>query len=115
MPTDLKTVFVPLLFKKGNKASAENYCPISITSAVAKIQERVVNDSFMKHLKLSGILPPSQYGFQPGKSLETNLLETYDFITDLIEGLNVDVLLLYLAHLNKNLSHVELMQTLWAL
>ena len=54
--TDWKTELVIPLFKKGNKASAENYHPTSITSAVTKILERVVNESVMKNLKLNGIL-----------------------------------------------------------
>ncbi|XP_065557874.1 uncharacterized protein LOC136025811 [Artemia franciscana] len=112
-PTDWKTAFVIPLFKKGNKASAENYNPISITSAVANILERVVYDSVMMHLKLNGILLLSQHGVQPKKSIETNLPKTYDVITDMLDQhLPVDILLLDLSkafdkvlhsHLNKKL------------
>jgi len=70
------SICYPLL-KKGNKARVENYCPISVTFVVAKTQ-KLVNGFVMKHLKLNGILLPSQHGFKPGKSVETNLLKTYD-------------------------------------
>jgi hypothetical protein len=56
VPTDWKTAFVTPFFKKENNPSTGNYHPINKTSADAKILERVVNDSVMKHLKLNGIL-----------------------------------------------------------
>ena len=74
VPTDWKTAFVTPFSKR------EYYHPINITSVVAKILERVVNDSVMKHLKLNGILLPSQNGFKAEKSVETIFLKTYDVI-----------------------------------
>ena len=91
--------------EKGNRLEYSTYHPFD--------QKEGNKPSVMKHLKLNGILLPSQHGFQPGKSAETYLLKNYDVITDQIDqGLPVNVLLFDLAkaldevphpHLNKKL------------
>ncbi|XP_065573894.1 uncharacterized protein LOC136035863 [Artemia franciscana] len=56
--------------------------------------ESIVNDSILKHLTTNKILSPKQHGFQSGKSIETNLLESYKEISNLIDhGHVVDLLL----------------------
>ena len=68
--TDWKTALFTPLFKKGYKGIAENCHSLSITFAVAKILERMVNDSVMKHLKLNRVL--LQHGFQPCRKVSRN-------------------------------------------
>ena len=115
VPSDWKTAFVTPIFKKGSRLKAENYRPISLTSVVAKILERVVNDTILEHLKVNNILSPNQHGFQPGKSVETNLLETYDIITDLLDkGLPVDLVLLDFAKAFDKVPHKRLREKLTA-
>jgi len=90
LPADCKIANITLIFKKENRSKPENYRPISLTSVVVKILERIVNDSILKHLTTNKILSPKQHGFQSGKSIETNLLESYEETTDLIDQKNPD-------------------------
>ncbi|XP_065572086.1 uncharacterized protein LOC136034688 [Artemia franciscana] len=89
---------IDLLFdakNKGNHPKPENYWPNNLTSVLIKILECIVNDSILKNLTTNKILSPKQHGFQSGKSIETNLLESYKEITDLIDSRHlVDLLLL---------------------
>ena len=95
LQADWKIASITPVFKKGNCSKPENYWPISLTLVVLKILEHIVNDSILKHLTTNKILSPKQHGFQSGKLIETNLLESYKEITDLIDhGHLVDLLLL---------------------
>ena len=44
IPPDLKTQYITPLYKKGNKKEAVNYRPVSITSHIIKIFERVMRN-----------------------------------------------------------------------
>ena len=64
-------------------------------SVVVKTLEHIVNDSILEDLTTSKILSPKQHGFQSGKSIETNILESYEGTTVLIDHVHqVDLLLL---------------------
>ena len=109
VPKDWKLTHVTPIFKKGDRTKAKNYRPISLTSAVAKTLERIVNADILTHLCNNNILSPDQHGFLPGKSVETNLLETYSTITDHLEkGIPVDLILLDLAKAFDKVPHNRL-------
>ena len=76
LPADWKVANITPVFKKGDRTKSENYRPISLTSAVVKILECIVNDSILKHLTTNKILLPKEHGFQSVKSIKTNLLES---------------------------------------
>ena len=76
----LQANIIPL-FKKGNKLDPTNYRPISLTSIVCKLMERIVKDEIMKHLTTNSLIVSQQHGFVNNKSCITNLLDTLDLIT----------------------------------
>ena len=83
------------LFKKGNKLEASNYRPISLTSIVCKLMERIIRDEIMNHLLINKLIIKQQHGFVNRKNCTTNLLETMDLITKaLADGYNIDEILL---------------------
>jgi len=89
-----KANIVPL-FKKGNKLEASNYRPISLTSIVCKLMERIIRDEIMNHLLINKLIIKQQHGFVNRKNCTTNLLETMDLITKaLADGYNIDEILL---------------------
>ena len=95
--------------QKGDRSKVENYRPISLTSSVAKVLERIVNDALLKHLVSNSIILDKQHGFLPGKSVETNLLETYELITQLLDrGFPVDLILLDIAKAFDKVPHIRL-------
>jgi len=47
VPDDWKCANVTLIFKKGNRNTAENYRPVSLASRVRRLFERVIRDSYV--------------------------------------------------------------------
>jgi hypothetical protein len=74
--SDWKEAQVTPLFKKGDKSSASNYGPVSLTSVVCKLMESVVRDRIIDHLTAHYLLSDCQHGFIASRSCTTNLLST---------------------------------------
>ncbi|XP_065565582.1 uncharacterized protein LOC136030465 [Artemia franciscana] len=107
--SDWKEAHVAPIFKKGDKSRAENYRPICLTSVVAKLLKRIVNDAIYDHLTTHMILSNNQHRFHCKKLVETNLLETYNIITNLLDtGIPVDLILLDLAKAFDKVPHRRL-------
>ncbi|XP_065565894.1 uncharacterized protein LOC136030778 [Artemia franciscana] len=67
IPSDWKEAHVAPIFEKGDKLRAENYRPISLTSVVAKLLERIMNDVIHDHLTTHVILSNNQHEFHHNK------------------------------------------------
>ena len=95
IPAIWKRAFVSPIFKKGDKAAAANYRPISLTCILCKTLEHIIHSHLMKHLDLHNILADSQHGFRKKRSCKSQLIRT---INDLAKGMNdktqVDAILL---------------------
>ena len=106
LPVDWKKAYIAPLFKKRKRNSAANYKPISITSSVVKAIERIATDAIIKHLEKNSMLHHSQHGFQSGRSVDTNLLQSHNPVTDLIDtGIPIDVALFDLAKAFDRVCH----------
>jgi hypothetical protein len=104
------------LFKKGNKLDPTNYRPVSLTSIVCKIMERIIRDQMMVYLVENNLISKEQHGFVNNKSCITNLLETWDLITKAFgEDYSIDVLFLDFAKAFDSVSHVKLLKKLLGL
>ena len=75
LPSDWKTAYIIPIFKKGDAQKASQYRPISLTSVICKILERVVREKLLDYVMKNNIVPKEQHGFIPKKSTVTNLLE----------------------------------------
>ena len=64
--------------KKGNKNSAENYRPVSLTSIICKLLEHIIFSSIATHLEKYSILSPIQHGFRCHHSCESQLVGAID-------------------------------------
>jgi len=62
VPADWKKAFVVPVFKKGPTASVVNYRPISLTSVLSKILERIIVAKIIDHLHANGLVSPEQHG-----------------------------------------------------
>jgi len=69
VPSEWLTAHVVPVFKKGIASQVSNYCPLSMT--LERIVGRIVD-----HLHYYDILHPAQHGFRKSKSTCTNLLES---------------------------------------
>ena len=95
IPKDLKMQYITPIYKKGNKTEAVNYRPVSLTSHLIKIFERVMRKHLVKHLEENEILPDSQHGFRSKRSCLTQLIEHVDEVLKALNGGNeVDVIYL---------------------
>ena len=65
---------VPL---KGSKDNPGNYRPVSLTSVVGKLLEKILRDRICTHLELNSLISDRQHGFVRGRSCLTNLVEFF--------------------------------------
>ena len=77
-PTDWKPAKVSPIFRKGNKDDPNNYRPISVIQAVAKIFEKIIFDHLSAYLQTNILLSDSQSGFRKYHSTTTALLDAID-------------------------------------
>ena len=80
VPKFYKLSHVAPLFKKGDRARAGNYRPVSLTSHIMKVYERILRKSMVEFLDHNDILCSNQHGFRSGRSCLTQLLSHFDEI-----------------------------------
>ena len=78
LPEDWKKAYITPIFKKGARNQAVNYRPISLTSIVCKVMEKLVRRGIMDHLLSRGLLSAKQHGFINGRCTTTQLLSYLD-------------------------------------
>ena len=113
VPSDWKKANVIPIYKSGQKGKPVNYRPISLTSVVVRVMERIVKERMLTHLKKNKLINPSQHGFLPKKSTSTNLVAYLEYVTKkLDEGQPVDVLYLDFSKAFDKVPHGRLVQKL---
>jgi hypothetical protein len=76
VPSEWKLANIIPIFKSGDKNNFSNYRPISITSTVSKILEKIICKHLLHHLYQTGQVDKNQHGFLPRRSCSTMHLET---------------------------------------
>ena len=113
VPRDWTMAHVVPLFKKGDKSTASNYRPVSLTSICSKALEHILHSNIMDHLEEHDILTDAQHGFRCKRSCETQLIAT---IQELARGLSedrqIDVILLDFAKAFDKVPHQRLLYKL---
>ena len=114
IPTDWKRADIVPIFKGGNKEDPNNYRPVSLTSTVVKICERVIKGKWTKHLEENGILNRRQFGFRQGRSCATNLISYYSRVIDIVQDRDgwVDGVFLDLKKAFDKVPHKKLLRKL---
>ena len=111
IPLELKTQTIIPLFKKGLKSLAENYRPVSLTSHIIKLFERIVRKYIMQHIEDNKLLSENQHAFRPGRSCCTQLLPHIEFVlNELHNNKNVDVVYLDFAKAFDKVDHEILLK-----
>ena len=94
-PDDWKLARVTPVFKDGNRNICGNYTPISVTSVVAKVFEKLVYQHLKSFTTKNNILVDLQSGFRAKHSTETTLLSsTNEWLCNMDKGLFTGVLFL---------------------
>ena len=97
------------LFKKGSRSEPANYRPISLTSVICKLMEKIIKDELMQYLNKNNLISKQQHGFVYNKACNTNLLETMDTLTKLLDDKeSFDMLLLDFAKAFDKVAHKRL-------
>ncbi|KAF2346975.1 Reverse transcriptase domain [Trinorchestia longiramus] len=89
---DWKQVNVTCIFKKGNKQTHNNNCPIILTPLISKTIERLLKVRITKHLDDQNLFTDTQHGFRRKHSCITNLLDFFgevDRIYDHAKAVNL--------------------------
>ena len=84
-PNDWRTANVTPIHKKGDRTDPSNYRPVSLTSQVCKVLEKIVRVKIVNHMKENKLFSNSQHGFREGRSCLTNLLETLEQWTKILD------------------------------
>ena len=80
-------------FKSGNHFLPSNYRPISLTSHLIKIFERVIQRKMVEYLEANDLLNQNQHGFRKGFSCLSELLAHFnDVIDNMSNGYSTDTI-----------------------
>jgi hypothetical protein len=80
LPQDWKDADILPIFKTGDKLECGNYRPISLTSIVVKVLEKLVLQRILEHVESNKLLHTSQFGFRKHRSCEMQLLLYTNFL-----------------------------------
>ena len=111
IPAEWKLANVVPVHKKGPKTSVENYRPISLTSLVMKIFEKIVRDELLA--KCQHKINQAQHGFLPQKSCTTQMVDFIDSLTFSInDNVRSDVIYFDFAKAFDSVNHDIILQKL---
>ena len=112
----LKIGLVILIFKDEGRYLAKNYRPVSLTSHIIKVMERVIVRRLVEYIEEHHLYNANQHGFRKGRSCLSQLLEQYAEILDsLCRGHAVDVVYLDFAKAFDKVDHGILLRKLAAM
>ncbi|MEL7308367.1 MAG: reverse transcriptase family protein [Pseudomonadota bacterium] len=86
LPSDWKDANITPIHNSGSFAYPNNYRPISLTSSICKIFERIIHRKILSYLDENDLLASSQHGFLPRKSCLTAQLDCFESITKFLDS-----------------------------
>ena len=111
IPEILKLQTIIPLFKKGNKALPENYRPVSLTSHLIKLFERILRRKMIHHIEANNLLSNNQHAFRRGRSCLSQLLQHIEYVLEILEKkCNIDVIYLDFSKAFDKVDHKILMK-----
>ncbi|CAG2203942.1 unnamed protein product [Mytilus edulis] len=75
VPQRWKIGQISALFKKGDKTSPSNYRPVSLTSIICKMMEKLVRQRIVQHMKSYNLLSDKQFAFIIERSTSLQLIK----------------------------------------
>ena len=113
IPAVFKKQTITPVHKKGSKAKASNYRPISLTSHIIKTFERVIRKKLVEYLEKENILCRNQHAFRKGRSCLTQLINHIDqILQNFLENKDTDSIYLDFAKAFDKVDHALLLSKL---
>ena len=110
LPKDWVTANIVLVYKKGDRNLPSNYRPISLTSTVVKVMERIIHRQVLKALEDNHLISNYQHGFRHHHSTVSLLLTAvHDWATSLEKRHSVHCIFLDLAKAFESVPHSRLL------
>ena len=110
LPSVWKKSIITPIFKKGDKSSASNYRPISLTSVLCKLRESIIKENIVQYLSSNDLIYSKQYGFMPKKSTNAQLLRYFnDISAHMLKGCQVDSIYLDFSKAFDSIVHSKLL------
>ena len=110
VPCAWKTGIVTPIHKGEDRHTASNYRPITITSSLCRVLEKIIKLKIVDHLAVNSLLIKDQHGFITGKSCLTNLLHTMeDLLYHFDNGEVIDEIFLDFAKAFDKVPHQRLL------
>ena len=113
VPQDWRDGNITPLHKKGPRKLCSNYRPVTLTSQIVKLLERLVQDQLLAHVQENNIISCDQHGFQQKCSCVSQLLECMNDWTQTYDlGESTDVIYLDFAKAFDTVAHQRLLAKL---
>ena len=113
IPEILKTGIITPIYKGKDRNQPANYRPVSLTSNVMKIFEKLLRKKIAEHMEANDLFNPNQHGFRTGRSCVSQLLNHHSKILAELElGREVDVIYLDFAKAFDKVHHGILLKKL---
>ena len=111
IPDIFKMAYISPIHKGGSKQKPEQYRPVSLTSHIAKVFERVIKKKIVEHLVKMQRLNEGQHGFVPGRSTQSELLAHFnDIFEAIMEEKRIDTVFLDFAKAFDKVDHKILLE-----
>ena len=95
VPLSFKLAAITPVFKSGDRTAPSNYRPISLTSIISKVLEKIIRKQVSSFIDKKGCLNSTQHRFRSGCSCLSALLSVFDDIMHMHEdGGSVDMMYL---------------------
>ena len=112
----LKLGLIITIHKNGSRTDAKNYRPITLTSHLIKIIERVIVKKLVKYLEEKSLLNDRQHGFRKNRSCLSQLMDYYQCLLNIMEtGNAADVMYSDFTKTFEKVDHGILIKKLTAL
>ena len=109
LPAEWCRAQVSPIFKKGDKTSAANYRPISLTCILCKVLEHIMASHLVKHFDKHDLLYDLQHGFREKRSCDTQLTMLFeDLARNTSVGKQTDLILLDFSKAFDKVNHSKL-------